>query len=329
MFLGVYNGTVWVAVMQRDHRVSRLKLHELRVLLAVTQAGSMSRAAARLAISEPAVSRAISDMERTLGVSLFDRSVRGVEPTQYGRALVKRGVAVFDELRLGIREIEFIKDPTIGDVHVGVSSTIAEVGIVAGVIHHMSRRYPRVNFHIIESTPDRLLRELQERNLDLIILLTFDPLVGKNVVSEMLYEDRMVVVAAANNPWTRRHRIELADLVNEHWTLPEPGHPVASMVAKAFRAIGCEGPRVTATVAPGRTRDTLLATGRFLTVAPESALHFGAMLSSLKVLPVEPFMGGGTTNIMTLKNQALSPAAQLLVEHLREAAEPLTKIAAE
>jgi hypothetical protein len=64
-------------------------------------------------------------------------------------------------------------------------------------------------------------------------------------------------------------------------------------------------------------------------VAPESALHFGAMLSSLKVLPVEPFMGGGTTNIMTLKNQALSPAAQLLVEHLREAAEPLTKIAAE
>src|SRR5215469_3448795 len=153
--------------MQRDHRVNRLKLHELHVLLAVTQAGSMAKAAAQLEISEPAISRAISDMEHTLGVSLFDRSAKGVEPTPYGRALVKRGVAIFDELQLGIREIEFIKDPTIGEVHIGVTSTIAEVGIVAGVIYHMSQKFPRVSFHVVEGTPDRLLHELQERNLDL------------------------------------------------------------------------------------------------------------------------------------------------------------------
>jgi DNA-binding transcriptional LysR family regulator len=311
--------------MQGDHRVNRLKLHELHVLLAVAQAGSMAKAAAQLAISEPAVSRAISDMEHTLGVSLFDRSSRGVEPTPYGCALIKRGVAVFDELRLGMREIEFIKDPTIGEVHIGATSTIAEVGIVAAVIDHMSQKYPRVSFHVVEATPDRLFHELRERNLDLIILLTFDPLVSNDIVSEMLYEDRMVVVGAANNPWTRRCRIELADLVNEHWTLPEPGHPVTSIVAKAFRAIGCECLRVTATAAPGRIRDTLLATGRFLTVAQESALHFGATLPPLKVLPLELSMARGTTNIMTLKKRALSPAVQLFIEHIREAAKPLAK----
>jgi DNA-binding transcriptional LysR family regulator len=87
--------------MQGDYRVSHLKLHELHVLLAVTQAGSMAKAAAQLAVSEPAVSRAISDMEHTLGVSLFDRRSSGVEPTPYGRALIKRGVAIFDELRQG------------------------------------------------------------------------------------------------------------------------------------------------------------------------------------------------------------------------------------
>src|SRR5262249_33741755 len=206
--------------MQGDHRVDRLKLHELHVLLAQAQAGSMAKAAAQLGISEPAVSRAIADMEHTLGVSLFDRSSRGVEPTPYGCALIKRGVAVFDELRLGIREIEFIKDPTIGEVHIGATSTIAEVGIIAAVIDHISQKYPS--------------------------------------------------------------RIELADLVNEHWTLPEPGHPVTSIVAQAFRAIECETPRVTATAAPGRIRDTLLATGRFLTVTQESALHFGTTLSPLK-----------------------------------------------
>ena len=60
--------------MHGDHRVNRLKLHELQVLLAVAQAGSMAKAAAQLAMSEPAVSRSISDMERTLAVSLFDRN---------------------------------------------------------------------------------------------------------------------------------------------------------------------------------------------------------------------------------------------------------------
>jgi hypothetical protein len=100
---------------------------------------------------------------------------------------------------------------------------------------------------------------------------------------------------------------------------------VTSIVAKAFRAIGCEAPRVIATAAPGRIRDTLLATGRFLAVVQESALYFGSTLSSLKVLPVELAMARGTTSIMTLKKRALSPAAQLFIEHIREAAEPLAK----
>src|SRR5262249_56133052 len=102
-----------------------------------------------------------------------------------------------------------------------------------------------VSCHVVEATPERLFHELRERNLDLIILLTFDPLASNDIVSEMLYEDRMVVVAAPNNPWTRRSRIELADLVNEHWTLPEPGHPVTSIVAQTLRAIRCENPRIT------------------------------------------------------------------------------------
>ena len=311
--------------MHGDHRVNRLKLHELQVLLAVAQAGSMAKAAAQLAMSEPAVSRSISDMERTLGVSLFDRSSKGVRPTPYGRALIKRGVAVFDELRQGMREIETIKDPTIGEVHIGATSTIAEVGIVAAVIGQMSQKYPRINFHVVEATPEWLFHELRERSLDLIILLTFDPVASNDIVSEVLYEDRMVIVAPADNPWTRQSRVELVDLVDENWTLPEPEHPVTSIVASAFHAIGCAAPRVTATAAPGRIRDTLLATGRFLTVVQESALHFGANLPQLKVLPVELAMARGTTNIITLKKRALSPAAQFFIEYLREAAEPLAK----
>src|SRR5262245_10919586 len=99
----------------------RLKLHDVRVLMSVVQAGSMHKAAERLATSQPAVSRAISDLEHALGVRLLDRSPQGIEPTPYGRAIIRRGLAVFDELRQGVKDIEFLTDPTAGYVRTGGS----------------------------------------------------------------------------------------------------------------------------------------------------------------------------------------------------------------
>src|SRR5689334_21953344 len=100
-------------LIDRQNRARRrLKLRQLEILVAVADTGSMAKAAARLAITQPAISRALADVEQTLGVPLFDRSMHGVEPTQYGRALLKRGLAAFDELDQGVREIEFLTDPT-------------------------------------------------------------------------------------------------------------------------------------------------------------------------------------------------------------------------
>jgi DNA-binding transcriptional LysR family regulator len=85
--------------MQYIERARRhIKLRDLHILLVVARRGSMAKAAVELAISQPAVSRAIADMERALGLRLLDRGRNGIEPTPYGRALVKRGVTVFDEL---------------------------------------------------------------------------------------------------------------------------------------------------------------------------------------------------------------------------------------
>jgi DNA-binding transcriptional LysR family regulator len=84
--------------------------------LAVVETGSMAKAADELAISRPVVSRTISDLEHTLGVRLVDRTPKGVEPTLYGRALLKRSRAVFDELRQGVNEIEALADPDAGEL---------------------------------------------------------------------------------------------------------------------------------------------------------------------------------------------------------------------
>ena len=87
--------------MQWTDRIGqRLKLRDLHILLSVVQRGSMAKAAAELAISQPAVSKAIADMEHAVGLRLLDRSRNGIEPTAYGQALIKRGLVIFDELKL-------------------------------------------------------------------------------------------------------------------------------------------------------------------------------------------------------------------------------------
>src|SRR5262245_66683771 len=104
----------------------RIGLPGRRVLMGVAEAGSMGKAARLLATSQPAVSRSIGELEHALGVRLLDRSAQGIEPTPYGRALLKRGAAMFDELQQGIKDIRLLSDPTAGELRIGASLSVAE-----------------------------------------------------------------------------------------------------------------------------------------------------------------------------------------------------------
>ena len=97
----------------------RIRLRDLHIVLAVAECGSMSKASERMAISDPVVSKTISDLEHSLGVRLFDRNSKGVELTAYGRALLDCGNVVFDEMRQGLKQIEFLAHPDSGDLRIG------------------------------------------------------------------------------------------------------------------------------------------------------------------------------------------------------------------
>ena len=93
--------------MSWDQRVGRrLKLRDLHILMEVATAGTMGKAAERLNISQPVCLETVASLEHTLGVRLLDRTMQGVELTDYGRAALKCGVAVFDELKKGVEEID-------------------------------------------------------------------------------------------------------------------------------------------------------------------------------------------------------------------------------
>ena len=132
-----------------ERRLGRhLNLRDLNVLMTVARCGSMGRAAAQLSVSQPAISKAIADLEYALGVRLLDRSQRGVEPTVYGRALLDRGLNAFDELKQAVKHIEFLADPTAGEVRVGATVVVGS-SVIAAAVDRLSRQYPRISVHLL------------------------------------------------------------------------------------------------------------------------------------------------------------------------------------
>jgi DNA-binding transcriptional LysR family regulator len=311
--------------MQIGDRIARrMKLHDLRILMAVAQAGSMNKAAVFLNMTQSAVSRSIAELERTVGVSLLDRTARGAEPTEYGRAMLECGVAVFDDLRQGAKKIEFLTDPAAGEVRIGCHPGLA-ASFVPAVVDEVACRYPRIVFHLAVAEVVTLQRELTERNVDLLITREFRPPADERLSFEFLFDDSFVVVAGAQNPWARRRRIVLTELLNESWALPPPETVFGSVVMEAFRSYGLDYPRTTVVTIPTDVRMSLLATGHFLTIFAPSVLRFCVRRSELKVLPVELPIARVPSGIVTLKNRTLSPVAQLFVDAARKVAKPLAK----
>ena len=109
----------------------RLRFRDLHVFFTVVRHGSMAKAAMELGVAAPTISEVIADLERAVGVRLLERGPKGAEPTLYGRAFLKRGMAAFDELKQGIRDIEFLSDPAVGEVHIGCDELIAAATLPA------------------------------------------------------------------------------------------------------------------------------------------------------------------------------------------------------
>jgi DNA-binding transcriptional LysR family regulator len=306
--------------MQWADRIGhRIKLRDLHVLIAVVQSGSMTKAAEGLAISVPVVSKAISDLEHALGVRLLDRSARGVEPTPYGRALLESGLAAFDELRQGVRTIQFLADPTAGEVRIGCPVTMA-TGFVSVVIDQLSRKYPHIVVHLVAAELAATYRALEERKVDLAIVGMYGPLDDAHLNAEILFHEPFVVAAGRQSRWARRRSVKLADLINERWTLPPSDTLFGSVVVEAFRASGLDVPRATVVTSSVPARNRLVETGRFLTALPRSMLKFYPKNATIRILPIDLPTTRRPIGIITLKNRSLSPVAQRFIACARELA---------
>lgn len=301
----------------------RIKLRQLTVFIAVVEYGSMAKAAEHLSISQPVISKMIATLEQTLGVPLLERSRLGVEPTLYGKALLKRSIALCNDLRSGVDELQSLADPTMGELRIGSTEPVMS-GLLPTIIDRLSRQYPKLALHVIEGEPPELQdRHLRNHDIDLMIgrLPSSTPAADTDV--QVLLHESGVVVAGLKNPWMRRRKIRLAELIHERWCLPPRDSFPGGWIANAFHASGLEVPRASVTVYSILMQTTLLSTGRFLSFLPATMLHFSAKRLSMKVLPVEMPIQMWPIGIVTLKGRTPNPAQRLLVECAREIARPL------
>ena len=309
--------------MQLSDRIGRrMKLHDLHVLMAVVQAGSMSKAAQLLNTTQPAISRSIADLEHTIGVRLLDRGRQGVEPTEYGRALLDGGVAMFDDLRQAVKSIEFLTDPTVGEVRIGTHDPII-VGVLPAVFDRLHRKYPGISIHVTPIVAERTaiprLARAQARSLSRAHDAT----------------DRGG--HSCGNPVSRPHQCRggtekqmgpptqsrVVRTGRRALGLPPPDSTIGSLVADAFRARGMKFPPKGVAWGSASLICALLPRGPFLGTLPASLLRFGANLPRLKVLPVDLPIPPWPVGIMTLKNRTLTPVVKLFIDCAREVVKPL------
>jgi DNA-binding transcriptional LysR family regulator len=305
-------------------RIGRqLKLRDLHILLAVAEAGSMAKASERLAITHPVVSKTISDLEQSLGVRLFDRSSQGVELTSYGQALLKCGVAVFDELRQGIEQIESLADPNCGELRIGCPE-IAIAGLLPVVAEQFLRQYSKVHLHVVHAdTALRQFDELRRRNVELLIGRLPRPFVEDDLVAEELFDEPFLAFAGLQSRWARRRQIRLADLIEESWVLPPYDSIPGALIAQFFRSHHLPPPRARLATLSVQLTVALVASGQYVGLLPASVLHFSARRLSLKILPVKASAEHTAAGIITVKGRTLSPLAERFVRCAREMAKSL------
>jgi len=292
-----------------DERVGRhLTLRDLNILLTAVDAGSMSKAAERLRVSQPAISKTISLLEREVGAQLITRSPRGILPTEPGRALLARSYAAMGELKQAVEEMDVLSDAKAGKLRL-TANEVALSGLVGTVINDLHTRFPGIVFEIMPAyTHAAQIRELEQGNVELVIGQVAPSDVDGHLEVTELFQDPLVVVAGARNPWTRRAKMELGELMDEAWAFSPLNSVSGHSMELAFRASGLGLPRIMAVSSSMQVLRRLVMDNEFLALFPRSAVR------GVSILPVAIKALWQPVGILTVKHRTLSPLAKLFID---------------
>jgi DNA-binding transcriptional LysR family regulator len=287
----------------------RVRLRDLETFVAVVTAGGMRRAAGVLNLSQPAISRAVRDLEEVFGVPLLQRSRRGVEATEFGMALVRRAGAVLDELASTVEELGGLTDPGHGTVRLGAGESI-QAGLFTGLIARLALEHPRMRIEVESSQAGALLEHfLPARLIDFAVARPLTLPLPNNIDAVPLFRERMVVGVGHEHPLARRRKIGLEELTQQHWILSANELMPDSPLMAKLGAQGLPAPERIVVSGSLQSRLSLLRSGRFVTLFPHTLFPFGDFASRVKVLRIDLPRWTVPTMVLSLKDRNPGPAA--------------------
>lgn len=306
-----------------DVMLRRLKLKPLLIFDRVLQSGSIVRAARELSLTQPAVTKAIQELEEDLEVPLFERTNRGVVPTSYGLLLGERVKSVIAELRYLTDELNSFRSGDTGNVIVGTLIS-ASARLLPRTIALMKTRRPGILVTVREAPTDRLFPALATGELDLVIgrLPESDlPLARMFALTHTaLYDTAMCVVVARDNPLATSAGLRLAELATHPWILPLNESPARLAAERMFLDAGLQVPANLVESLSLLTNIGLMQDlGAIGLMARDVADHF-VRLGLLAILDLGDIGRFGTIGYSVRTDRAPAPAAAHFIACLREAA---------
>ena len=303
----------------------KLRLRQLRVLLAIAEHGTLIEAAAHLHLSQPAVTKHLHDLENVFGLELFERSHRGVAPTEFGVILIEHAQRMMAELRYASEKLNALATGQIGSVAVGIFLTAAPV-LLPRAIALLKRREPGVSVTIVEGATDELLPMLAIGTLDLVVGRLPDGPDAADFTHEVLYEEPMDIVVRADHPLAQRRKLSLADLGEEKWILPPSGTTVRREIEDYFRRESLPMPKNFVVSGSLVTNRQLVLEAGLIGVFSRGLVRGDEDSGLMAVLPLTLPTASRPISITHRSDRALTPAANLLCDCLREASQALAAV---
>jgi DNA-binding transcriptional LysR family regulator len=299
---------------------SQLKLRQLAFLVRLDEERCLARAAACMGLAQPAASKLLRQIETSLGVKLFDRHARGVEPTDYGDILIRHARLAVSALELAREEIAGLKSGLSGKTTIGAIVNPGTI-LLPPAIKRMKQRYPGVLISVELDASRQLVERLLQGHLDLVVARVLDPPLADELVYEPLAaEEPHAIIASAKHPLAARKGLQLEDLVQQPWILPPPGSLVRERLLALCAQRGWSLPTniVEAVALPVIT--SLLQHSEMVVALPEEVVMPYCDAGILSVLVRNLPLGVGAFGLITRRNHPLSPGAQLMLNTLREMA---------
>jgi len=300
----------------------RLKTRQLLLLIALDEQRNIHRAAGELNMTQPAASKQLIDLEELLGVRLFDRLPRGMEPTDYGDTMIRHARMALTSLSLAHEDIAALKSGLSGQVCIGAIMSPSLL-LLPRAIARLKQAAPLMRIGVEIDTSHALLHRLRHGTLDFLVARILESGVESPLQYEELSDEPVCVVTRPGHPWLATADLQLDDMARASWVLAPHGSMLRHRCDAMFRRAGL--------APPGNVVDTtallliisLLRGSDSLHVMPCDVAHHYARQGILAILPVDLAVKMDGFGIITRRDHLLSPSAAVALEAVRTAAKEI------